>query len=199
MTARPLHGRKGTYVLHGQRKTLDQWAAHYDVSRGCVYKRLARGMTLEQALTTRVLPTSEASRAGHLSRKAPPGRKRTKEQPISGEEAWEGANKRPFRDDVVAQILFNARGGDYTLDEVGLMLGISRERVRQIEKQAYGKYVRELAKLGLSREQVVDALRTREALRARRERVYPAPLLQGECLDPTDGRNRENRNRKRAA
>lgn len=48
----------------------------------------------------------------------------------------------------------NIKNGDYTLEEIAKMLGITRERVRQIEAQAikklkspqYGKKLREYLK-----------------------------------------------------
>lgn len=53
-----------------------------------------------------------------------------------------------YEDDVACQLLVNAHPDGLTLDEVGRALGLTRERVRQIEAAALAKLRRRLAVLG---------------------------------------------------
>jgi len=54
-----------------------------------------------------------------------------------------------------------AEAGERTLDEVGQILNITRERVRQVQVKGSRNFARRLEKLGLSLEEIRDTLKRR--------------------------------------
>ena len=53
---------------------------------------------------------------------------------------WDALRRLPERDRAIVEARFGVGGGDEeTLEAIGARLGISRERVRQIEERAFGK------------------------------------------------------------
>ena len=72
-----------------------------------------------------------------------------------------------YADDVAAQLCVAAFPDGMDLEEIGEAMGLSRERVRQVEAQALESLRRRLALAGVRAEDLGDAI----ALRARREAV----------------------------
>lgn len=110
----------------GRAQTLLEWSRETGVSRANLETRL-RKMPPEEALSYR--------------RKA------------ERNELWEGANDLPWCMDEVAQELTRLHG-PFTLEELGVFFGIGKERVRQIEAVALGKFV-----AAAEREGILDELR----------------------------------------
>ncbi len=107
-------------------KTARQWAEMSGVSAQTIYRRHVRGCPSDKLLAT-----------GHAGL-------------WQSKEAWEGANKLPYAEDVVAQVVVNGKGG-MTLEEIGICLGTTRERVRQVEEKAIGKLLERLRHRGLDK------------------------------------------------
>lgn len=83
-------------------------------------------------------------------------------------EVWVGANWLPWDLDVVARHL-TAKHGPFTLEEVATFMGLSRERVRQIEADALRAFHRGMTALGYSDAEMIEMLR-----RENRDHVEPA-------------------------
>lgn len=81
--------------------------------------------------------------------------RRVEQSRASERELWPGANELPWELDHVARAVVSVRGDrGFTLEEIGVCLGVTRERVRQLEKIG-------LRKLGITigKEGTADELR----------------------------------------
>ena len=131
--------------------TAAQWAREPEaralgLPRRTVSYRLAQGWGAERAVTTPSGATYEAARerAGAIV---------------------DGTTR--YADDIAAQLCVAAFPGGMELEEIGEAMGMSRQRVQQIEAQALESLRRRLRLAGVRAEDLGEAI----ALRARREAV----------------------------
>lgn len=82
-------------------------------------------------------------------------------------ELWPGANALPFEADSMVQRLIDWHG-PFTLEVVGACLGLTRERIRQVEESARRKFRANLEAEGFDADEVMQLLEERAALRDRR-------------------------------
>lgn len=123
----------------GRVQSIGAWARETGINRYVIAQRLAKGIDPEEALSVK--------KACELR------------------EAWEGANALPFDADAMCQAIV-ARCSPLTLETVGAILGLTRERVRQIEEVALRKFaIGLLEDEGIEREEVLDLLRTIQDMR----------------------------------
>lgn len=109
-------GRSVELTFGGRTLTIGQWAEETGLSRPALFGRLYRQWPLEEALT---VPATSKAKA---HRRTPRIDSTT-----------------PYALDREAQRLVREHPQGMTLDEVGVALGITRERVRQIEHRAVEK------------------------------------------------------------
>jgi Fe2+ transport system protein FeoA len=136
------------FELNGKRLTLREWALEPEcLAKGLTYgvlrNRRCAGWPMPELLTLQ--------RGAHY--KAVHGR--AYGVSISHALAYE--------DDVEAQRFVDEHPNGATLDEVGVALGLSRERVRQIEADAVANLVRRLRLVGITRDELLELFASREA------------------------------------
>lgn len=139
----PIHYTATTLVTaFGQTQTVFGWALHFGVGIASLLRRLnaLSGLPVELVLE---MPKAVRVRPGSL-----PG--------APGSWTW-GAL--PWEADRWAQAWVDAHPGGGTCEEVGDALGVTRARVQQIEELATRKLQREVARLGVSIPEMLEALR----------------------------------------
>jgi hypothetical protein len=108
------------YTAFGQELTLDQWAWESGLPRRTIEARLRVGLPMEVAVSlerfARIDPTA----------------------PLGGPGSWTWYAL-DFEDDKWAKAFVKLHPGGASLDAVGDALGMTRERVRQLEEQIFAK------------------------------------------------------------
>ena len=94
---------------------------------------------------------------------------RFRDVPLGAPKSWTW-DALPWEADRWARAWVDAHPGGATLEEVGKALGVTRERVRQVEEMGMRKFERAARKQGLSVRAMFEALRD---LRDARVRVMP--------------------------
>lgn len=167
------YGKRLRLTWQGREQTLDEWSAETGIPAQTLYTRYRDGKTMDEVFSSTPLP--KAGRG----------------------EAWTDIDK-PWREDKYAQKLVEEHPYGMTLDEIGRELGVSRERVRQIENEALRKlrFVLRLRQtmyghladtLNLpTAEQIRDALQWLTETRDRQTVVYPEPC-EGYWRNETSG------------
>jgi transcriptional regulator with XRE-family HTH domain len=147
---RPNSGSKARrYTARGETMTADEWAERLGVCSETLYSRLRAGMTPDEAMVR------------HVAR-------------AQRREMWPGAASLPFEDDAIAQLLVEG-GNGWTQDEVGEFMGVSGERIRQIERGALDKIEQRLGRDGV--EELLAMAKQR------REYTYPETLDHRDASD----------------
>jgi hypothetical protein len=123
-------------TAYGRTQSISAWQREFGLHRGAIESRLKAGHSPEDAVSR-----------GHIS---------------EAKELWPGANDLPFEADVIAQKLVNWHG-PFTLETIGECLGITRERVRQVEARAFRKFREACALEGIDATELLAELREREA------------------------------------
>lgn len=138
---------------YGTSMSVTEWARELGMRREQLYTRLRRyrGLPPEVVLA---LPTCV-----HLDPGAKPGEPRSWTWDLL---EWE--------DDPGAQAFLAQHPGGATLEEVAAALGVTRERVRQIEEIAMRKCRREAERLGVEASAIFGSL---DELRDKRAQVTP--------------------------
>lgn len=138
---RPGSGMKPKLIrAHGREQTYRQWAAELGVTEMAIRRRIADGMSADAAMV--------AGRVGDLDKP----------------EAWPGARDLPWDEDDRTWLLVEARGA-MTLREIGEVMGLSRERVNQLEFAALRKLAKRLGGDVAGTIELLDSMRG--------ERTYP--------------------------
>jgi hypothetical protein len=140
--------RRIPIAAFGQSKPLHVWSEESGISQNALYSRIfRRGWPAEVALSKPTAPTN-------------PRKNRVEE--------WPGASTLRWDDDEVAQQRLAERDA-FTLEEIGRMLGLGRERVRQIEERALAKLAR---LMGGDKDKVVESLRALSQERDQRRSAW---------------------------
>ncbi len=156
---------KHRITAFGRTMSLKEWARDSGQTVGCLRHRLlVLGWEPERALTMPPMTRSEVARNAGMAWAEMCGPSNVVPA-LARQEMWPGARDAPYQDDPIAQIMVG-RHGWFTLDEIGLMMGIGRERVRQIEAAALEKFAHNARRMGLDLQGMLAEL-------DRGEDVYP--------------------------
>ena len=126
----------------GEEHTVSEWSQITGIKAASINARLAEGVDPEDAVS--------------------------RDHVTQARELWPGANDLPWEADGVAQGLLE-QYGPFTLEEVGVFLGVSRERIRQIEEIALRKLKGALEDEGFTREECLGWLVELQEARAGRD------------------------------
>lgn len=148
---------------NGAEKTIREWSSEIGVPEGTIYTRWRDGKSMAEVLSPK--PLERKARGG----------------------GWEGLETLEWERDTYAQELVARHPGGMKLDEMAREMGITRERIRQIEAAALRKLRFALSLRGSIRhalaermnlpssEMVRDALDALTDLRNRQTVTYPEP------------------------
>lgn len=150
-----------TLTYDGRTLSLRDWSRVRSVyllgiGVGTLRKRVADGWSPERALTTPAAPRTTRGSCTvcgvHVERPGSLGLSRLRCVDCARSHAADTGPVKRYCDDPEAQRFVAEHEDGATLDEIGVVLGISRERVRQIEAIALERFLARCALAGLSRE-----------------------------------------------
>ena len=158
-------------TVNGESLTIAQWATRATVRESNIRKRMRAGLPPEEC----ILPVRDSRRRTPYRWRTESIRRRVAHEArhvafLSGRKPPLDAWDLPLEEDPWGQAAIEsaATDGPLTLDEVGILLGVSRERVRQIEEIALRK-LRRIEETGMRASGIVDMLRDVCAIRDYRE------------------------------
>lgn len=134
----------------GARRTVNEWASYLSIDHRSLVRRLNLLPWVDPAFVL-AMPDGQ-----HFDPSLPGG----------APKSWSWSSL-PWERDPWAQGWVDAHAHGATLEEVGRALGLTRERVRQVEEVAFRKLRRRAQRLGIA--PLVEAVRALEEMREKRE------------------------------
>lgn len=137
--------RQRMITAYGETRSISEWSRVLGMSKSTIARRLLACATPEEALSCEY-----------------------------EDELWPGANTLSWKDDVTAQLML-AHKGPMQLDFIGACLGVSKQRVSQIEQEA----LRKLRRAAEKRYLLEDGQQCKDALWRMRCQILVVPRCSG--------------------